>query len=312
VTDGWSVEIIGEFLLPDEGRTLRLRTLEDVARAIRTMQVRSAPLIGAAAAYGVGLAISHDPLPGYVRCRDRCARDNRAHRRQLPLGPGGAATLRRRVGRACVRGGGLPTRGGDLPARPLDRNQATGRHGLRLVRAALAAFPDRPVQLMTHCNAGWLGTVTGGTAIALVYQAREAGVPIHVWVSETQPRNQGAALTAWELGQSGVAHTVIADNAAGHLMQTSSVDLCVTGADRVAANGDVCSKIGTYLKTLVAADTGVPSYAAVSSLTIDGRARSAATSRSRSAVLTRSPRSPAAPRAALSRPSWSRPRNPPS
>jgi methylthioribose-1-phosphate isomerase len=144
---------------------------------------------------------------------------------------------------------------------------ALGRHGAALIRAAWTG--DRPVNILTHCNAGWLAAVDWGTALAPVYAAVEAGVPVHVWVDETRPRGQGAALTAWELGQHGVPHTVIADNAGGHLMQQGQVDLCMVGSDRVAANGDVCNKIGTYLKALAAFDNDIPFYAALPSSTID-------------------------------------------
>ena len=142
-------------------------------------------------------------------------------------------------------------------------------HGLDLIARGARERSGGPVSILTHCNAGWLATVDWGTALAPIYKAHDAGIPVHVWVDETRPRNQGAALTAWELGRHGVPHTVIVDNAGGHLMQHGKVDLCIVGTDRTTANGDVCNKIGTYLKALAAHDNGVPFYVALPSPTID-------------------------------------------
>src|SRR6516165_3609921 len=246
--DGWSVGIIDQTVLPHRFTTLRLTTVGDVARAIATMQVRGAPLIGATAAYGVALALradasdeALDEMVAAVRNRPREER---------------VAVAYRRAAEICDEDVAI--------------NQAIGRHGAKLI-AAMAANkePGEPMQVLTHCNAGWLATVDFGTALAPVYVAHDQGVALHVWVDETRPRNQGAALTAWELGQHGVPHTVIADNTGGHLMQHGMVDMVIVGADRVTANGDVCNKIGTYLKALAAKDNGVPFYVGLPSPTID-------------------------------------------
>jgi methylthioribose-1-phosphate isomerase len=267
--DGRAVEIIDQTRLPHELVILRLATLRDAARAIRDMQVRGAPLIGAAAAYGVALALREDASdkaldeavttltatrPTAVNLR-WALDDMRRHLGELPPNERFAAAI---------------ARADAIAGEDVTINRAIGEHGLRLIEAAHRRRRRRgPVQILTHCNAGWLATVDWGTALAPVYRAHDAGIPLHIWVDETRPRNQGASLTAWELGQHGVPHTVIADNAGGHLMRHGEVDLCITGTDRTTASGDVANKIGTYLKALAAADNAVPFYVALPSPTID-------------------------------------------
>ena len=266
--DGWSVLIVDQTVLPHEFRVLRLVDLEGAARSIARMQVRGAPLVGATAAYGLALALREDPSDaGLARAREtllatrptavnlRWALD-RVREAVAPLPPAERA-------RAAY------TTAGAIADEDVQQNCRIGEHGLGLLRDAAARHPGRPVQILTHCNAGWLATVDWGTATAPIYLAHERGVPVHVWVDETRPRNQGASLTAWELGQHGVPHTVVADNAGGHLMQRGDVDLCLVGTDRTTASGDVVNKIGTYLKALAARDNGVPFYAAVPSSSID-------------------------------------------
>lgn len=270
--DGRSVEIIDQTRLPHEFVTRRLQTVNDAAIAIADMQVRGAPLIGATAAYGVALAMrvdsSDDGLDAAYRqliatrptaVNLRWALDD-VRGRLLPLPPDArAAASWARAAEICDEDAAIC--------------EAIGDHGLPVFQEVYAAKGGKrrggPLNVLTHCNAGWLATVDWGTALAPIYKAHDAGLPVHVWVDETRPRNQGAALTAWELGRHGVPHTVIVDNAGGHLMQRGQVDLCITGTDRTAANGDVCNKIGTYLKALAAQDSGVPFYVALPSPTID-------------------------------------------
>ncbi|MBT6203397.1 MAG: S-methyl-5-thioribose-1-phosphate isomerase [Rhodospirillaceae bacterium] len=265
--DGWSVEIIDQTRLPYHFETVRLASVDDAAHAISAMLVRGAPLIGATAAYGMALAMragasdatlqaAHDRLlatrPTAVNLR--WALDTMAALLR-PLNPDArVAAAYREAARICDEDAGIC--------------EAIGNNGLALITALHEKKNDR-VNLLTHCNAGWLATVDWGTALAPIYKAHDAGIPVHVWVDETRPRNQGAALTAWELGRHGVPHTVIVDNAGGHLMQTGQVDMAITGTDRTSANGDVCNKIGTYLKALAAHDNGVPFYVALPSPTID-------------------------------------------
>lgn len=267
--DGWSVEIIDQTKLPHRFETLRLAKLEDAAHAIRDMLVRGAPLIGATAAYGLCLALREDASDEAM---------NRAAERLAVTRPT-AVNLRWALERMLqeLRGLGSGQRLGAayaLAAEICDEdvsiNRAIGEHGMRLIQIAQDRKEgDRAVNVLTHCNAGWLATVDYGTALSPIYQAHDAGIPVHVWVDETRPRNQGASLTAWELGQHGVPHTVIADNVGGHLMQKGLVDLCIVGTDRTAANGDVCNKIGTYLKALSAQDNGLPFYVALPGPTVD-------------------------------------------
>lgn len=266
--DGQAVEIIDQTRLPHEFVIARLSTIEDAARAIVTMQTRGAPLIGVTAAYGMALAMAQDPSDqnleaGYAKLIDtrptainlRWALDQMRHA-IAPLET--TARCRAAFDRAEA-----------LADQDINRCRRIGANGLTLIEAAAAQKKDGPVNVLTHCNAGWLATVDWGTATAPIYMAFDRGIDIHVWVDETRPRNQGAALTAWELGHHGVPHTVIADNVGGHLMQHGLVDLCITGSDRTTARGDVCNKIGTYLKALAAHDNNVPFYVALPGSTID-------------------------------------------
>ena len=267
--DGWSVQIIDQRKLPHEFVIANLRSLEDAAHAIKSMQVRGAPLIGATAAYGVCLALRRDSSesaldaaiallaeqrPTAVNLR-WALEEMRKAVRNLPL--------ERRVAAAYRRAG-------ELCDADVETNRAIGRNGAKLI-AELAARkrPGERVNVLTHCNAGWLACVDRGTALAPVYECHDAGIALHVWVDETRPRNQGAALSAYELGAHGVPHTIIVDNAGGHLMQLGQVDLCLVGADRVTSNGDAANKIGTYLKALAAKDNDVPFYVALPHSTID-------------------------------------------
>jgi methylthioribose-1-phosphate isomerase len=261
-----AVRVIDQTRLPFAFATLRLESIGEVARAIRSMQVRGAPLIGVAAAYGVALAMQRD-------AGDTALAD--AHAALLATRPT-AVNLRWALARMRSAMQPLPPaaraeaawhEAGCVAEEDVAINRALGRHGAGLIAAAYVRT-RRPVHVLTHCNAGWIATVDYGTALSAVYQAHDAGVPVHVWVDETRPRNQGL-LTAWELAAHGVPHTLIADNAGGHLMQRGEVDLVIVGADRVSRGGDVCNKIGTYLKALAAFDNGVPFYAAVPSPTID-------------------------------------------
>ena len=267
--DGWSVGVIDQTRLPHRFAVIRLATLDDAALAIATMQVRGAPLIGATAAYGVCLALRADASDEALE---------RAVARLLATRPT-AVNLKWALDEmvAAVRNrpreerlAAAYRRAAEICEDDIATNRAIGHHGAKLI-AALAAEkkPGEPVQVLTHCNAGWLATVDFGTALAPVYVAHDQGLALHVWVDETRPRNQGAALTAWELGQHGVPHTVIPDNTGGHLMQHGMVDIAIVGTDRVTANGDVCNKIGTYLKALAAKDNGVPFYVGLPSPTID-------------------------------------------
>jgi len=265
--DGWSVHIFDQTKLPWALDILRLTTAAQAVHAIRAMQARGAPLIGALAAYGLCLALRADASA------EAMERDG-AH---LAAARPTAVNLRWAIGRMLARlrpvaPSGRVAAAYEEAARIADEDaaqcEAIGRHGVGLIAEA-AARTGRRVNVLTHCNAGWLATVDWGTALAPVYMAFERGIDVHVWVDETRPRNQGAALTAWELASHGVAHTVIADNAGGHLMQHGKVDLVIVGTDRVTRNGDVANKIGTYLKALAAQDNGVPFWVGLPSTTID-------------------------------------------
>lgn len=267
--DGTAVEIIDQTRLPHAFVVARLGTVEDAAHAIRAMLVRGAPLIGATAAWGVWLALRQDPAETNLA---------RAHALLLATRPT-AVNLRWALDRCRAELGAVPPDRRAAAARQLavticDEDVALNRGiaaaGLPLLEAiARRKGAGATVNVLTHCNAGWLATVDVGTATAPIYAAHAAGLKVHVWVDETRPRNQGASLTAWELGQAGVPHTVIADNAGGHLMQHGQVDLVIVGTDRTTATGDVCNKVGTYLKALAAHDNGVPFYVAAPSPSID-------------------------------------------
>lgn len=266
--DRESVDVIDQTLLPHRFEVRSLKNLGDAEHAIKSMIVRGAPLIGATAAYGIALAMRENPSDvmleeahGYLLAARptavnlRWALDEMREVLQPILPAQRNETAYRHAAKICDDDVAL--------------NRAIGEHGLQIIRDIAAKKPTEPVNIMTHCNAGWLATVDWGTALAPIYMARDAGLNIHVWVSETRPRNQGASLTAWELGQHGVPHTIIVDNAAGHLMRKGDVDMVIVGCDRAAANGDVCNKIGTYLKALAAKDNGVPFYVALPGPTID-------------------------------------------
>ncbi len=266
--DRESVGIIDQTLLPHQFATVRLQTIEDAAHAIRSMQVRGAPLIGATAAYGVWLALRADASDENLEraCAVLLATRPTAINLKWALDQMTASVRNRpRAERAAA----ALRRAGEICEEDVAINLAIGRHGMKLIEDAAARKNGTRVNVLTHCNAGWLATVDVGTALAPVYLAHDNGVQVHVFADETRPRNQGASLTAWELGRHGVPHTVIADNTGGHLMQHGQVDLVIVGADRVTAQGDVCNKIGTYLKALAAADNKVPFYVGLPSPTID-------------------------------------------
>jgi methylthioribose-1-phosphate isomerase len=275
-TAAGAVRVIDQTRLPFELTTRALDTLEDAAQAIATMVVRGAPLIGATAAYGMALAMRADPSDGQVTAAatrlietrptavDLAWAVRRMRHSLLPVVPAVRADIALRLA-------------AQISDAYVEQCIAIGGHGLELIRA-LAGASDRirrRVHILTHCNAGWLACVDWGTALSSIYRAHDAGIAVHVWVDETRPRNQGASLTAFELGAHGVPHTVIADNLGGHLMQRGEVDLVIVGADRVTAAGDVCNKVGTYLKALAARDNGIPFYAAMPVSTIDWSAAEA-------------------------------------
>jgi len=268
--DGWSVAVINQTRLPFAFELVHLRSAADAAEAIRDMIVRGAPLIGVTAAYGVALGLRADAsdeglasvLALLARTRPTAVNLRWAlERMERVLRPEPAA---RRVERAYAEAHAIVEEDVETCA-------AIGRHGAILLERLSARAGGRPVNVLTHCNAGWLATVDWGTALAPVYAAHERDVPVHVIVDETRPRNQGAALTAFELGAHGISHEVVVDNAGGYLMQCGRVDVCIVGSDRTTAIGDVANKIGTYLKALAARDNGVPFYVALPSSTIDWR-----------------------------------------
>lgn len=265
--DQKTVRVIDQTLLPHRFETLALRTLSDVATAIRAMHVRGAPLIGVTAAWGLFLACLEDASDAAI---EQAANTLNATRPTavnlkwaldemlqvlLPL----PASERREAARTAAQ---------RLADEDVETCRRIGEHGVALIRAVRENRGNERVNVLTHCNAGWLATVDWGTALAPIYKAHDEGIDVHVWVDETRPRSQGM-LTAWELARHGVAHTLVADNAGGHLMQKGLVDLCLVGSDRTTRSGDVCNKIGTYLKALSAHDNGVPFYVALPHSTID-------------------------------------------
>ncbi len=265
--DGRSVEIIDQTRLPHQFVVVRLRSLRDAVTAISDMLVRGAPLIGATAAYGFCLGLQEEgqslaEIGGLLMASRPTAVNLRwaVQRMQQvlePLSPEDRlAAAYQEAARICDE--------------DVQTNSKIGEHGLELIRALWERKQDR-VNILTHCNAGWLATVDWGTALAPVYKAHAAGIPVHVWVDETRPRNQGAHLTAWELAAASIDHHLIVDNSGGHLMQHGQVDICIVGTDRTTAGGDVCNKIGTYLKALAAADNDIPFYVALPGSTVDWR-----------------------------------------
>ncbi len=262
------VGIIDQTRLPHRYAIVTLATLEDAARAIKDMYVRGAPLIGVTAAYGVALAMRADPSDAALQRACDVLRATRPTAvnlawalddmrvRLMPLAP-------------AARSEAAYARAADLAEEDVAQCRSMGRHGLDVLQSMAKARNGRPLNILTHCNAGWLAAVDWGTATAPIYAAHEAALAVHVFVDETRPRNQGAALTAWELGQHGVAHTIVVDNVGGHLMQHGKVDCVIVGTDRTTATGDVCNKIGTYLKALAAKAHGIPFYVAAPSPSID-------------------------------------------
>jgi methylthioribose-1-phosphate isomerase len=267
-TDGWSVHIIDQTKLPWALEIVRLTDVTQAAHAIRAMQARGAPLIGALAAYGLCLALRHDAATEAMERDAALLAGTRPTAVNLRWALERMLTRLRNT-RPNERVAAAYAEAAAIADEDVAQNEAIGQHGLALIEAQAARKQGGRVNVLTHCNAGWLATVDWGTALAPIYSAHNAGLALHVWVDETRPRNQGAALTAWELGKHGVPHTVVADNAGGHLMQHGEVDLAIVGADRVTRAGDVANKIGTYLKALAAHDNAVPFWAAVPSSTID-------------------------------------------
>jgi len=264
------VRIVDQTALPHAFRVAALASLDDVCEAIRTMRVRGAPLIGVAAAYGLALALRDDAseaaearaATALAATRPTAVNLRWALRRVRDAIQGAPAS--ERAARALVAAA-------ELAEEEVETSRRIGEHGLAVARERWQAVRGRKPRLdvLTHCNAGWLATVDFGTALSCVYRAAAEGIPLHVWVNETRPRGQGARLTAWELGEQGIAHTVIADVSAGHVLQRGLVDWCVVGSDRTTAAGDVCNKIGTYPLALAARDNGVPFHVALPVSSID-------------------------------------------
>jgi methylthioribose-1-phosphate isomerase len=265
-TDSWSVRIIDQTKLPWALDLVRITSCEAMAHAIKAMLVRGAPLIGAAAAYGVALAMRADGTDASLRHAVAVLGATRPTAINLLWALQRMEAVLKPLG-SQARGAAAYKEAAKICDEDAATNEMIGTHGLPLIAAK--GMNGRRVNVLTHCNAGWLATVDWGTALAPIYKAHDAGIDVHVWVEETRPRNQGASLTAYELGKHGVAHTVIADNASGHLMQRGDVDLVIVGTDRVTRTGDVANKIGTYLKALAAKDNGVPFWVALPSSTID-------------------------------------------
>lgn len=265
--DESAVYIIDQSQLPHRFVVARLDSLAAMVNAIKTMQVRGAPLIGAAAAYGMALAMAEDNSDAGLNKASADLLASRPTAVNLSWAVNRMMKLLRHL-TPPLRYASALEEAALICEEDIRLNQSIGQHGLKIMQS-LATKQEGLINVLTHCNAGWLAAVDWGTALAPIYAAHDAGIAVHVWVDETRPRNQGASLTAWELAQHGVPHTVITDNAGGHLMQHGLVDCVIVGADRVTATGDVCNKIGTYLKALAAFDNQVPFYAAVPSPTID-------------------------------------------
>ena len=265
--DGWSVDILDQTRLPHTEEWRRITSAAEMVEAIGTMRIRGAPLIGIAGAYALCLAVRVDDSTPAVRAASQAILAARPTAVNLAWAVGAVG----RAVAAAAPGTGTAVAyqtAAALAEAEVAACRAIGDHGLGLLRRVHDRAPDRPVQVMTHCNAGWLATLEYGTALAPVYRAREERIPVHVWVSETRPRNQGW-LTSWELQRGGVPHTVVADNAAGYLLQRGEVDVVLVGTDRTTRRGDVCNKVGTLLKALAARASGVPFYVAAPSSSID-------------------------------------------
>jgi methylthioribose-1-phosphate isomerase len=266
--DGWSIRIIDQTKLPWSLDFIRLTTARETAHAIRSMQVRGAPLIGAVAAFGLALALRQESSTDAMEQAATMLNGTRPTAVNLRWALDRMLTRLRNT-RQADRARVAYQEAQAIADEDVEQNKAIGQHGLPLIQDAAEKKDGKTVNVLTHCNAGWLATVDWGTALSPIYAAHDTGIDVHVWVDETRPRNQGAALTAFELGKHGVKHTVISDNAGGHLMQHGQVDLCIVGADRVTRSGDAANKIGTYLKALAAHDNGVPFHVALPSSTID-------------------------------------------
>lgn len=267
------IEVIDQRFLPHENKTFAIHNVEDAVYAIKEMVVRGAPLIGVTAAYAMYLSALD-----YHEIFDRENYFSITYKKLLNTRPT-AINLKwaldeqiKVVSKSTNKPElvhNLKNRADTIALEDMDMCQHIGLHGIKLIEDIFVQKPFKPVQIMTHCNAGRLATVEWGTATSAIYQAHKRGIPIHVWVNETRPRSQGASLTAWELAEAGVPHTLIVDSAAGHIMQRNQVDMIITGADRVASNGDVCNKIGTYMKALAARENNIPFYVAFPASTID-------------------------------------------
>ena len=260
--------IIDQTKLPHQFQTMTLRSADDAARVIKNMNTRGAPLIGVVGAYGLALAVRDDPSDDNIQQMVEMLAETRPTAINLKWAlwrMRGALLNQPREKRAALAW----AEAGLIADEDVAMSEAIGRNGLAIIRELAAKKRGKRLNILTHCNAGWLATVDYGTALAPIYLAYDEGIELHVWVDETRPRNQGASLTAFELGSHGVPHTILADNAGGHYMQAGEVDMVIVGTDRVTANGDVANKIGTYLKALAARDNGVPFYVALPSSTID-------------------------------------------
>jgi len=266
-TETGSIRVIDQSRLPFEFATVDLNTLDDAARAIRSMVVRGAPLIGATAAYGLALALRTAGSDAHLEQAARALQATRPTAHNLVWALNRMRDVLKDIA-PSERADAAFLEAASICDADVEQCRSIGVHGLEIIRQ-LAEDAGRCVNILTHCNAGWLACVDWGTALSPIYMAHDAGVAVHVWVDETRPRNQGAALTAFELGAHGVPHTVIADNLGGHLMQRGQVDMVIVGSDRTTAAGDVCNKVGTYLKALAAQDNAVPFYAALPVSTID-------------------------------------------
>ncbi|MES1990713.1 MAG: S-methyl-5-thioribose-1-phosphate isomerase [Pseudomonadota bacterium] len=266
--DQWTVTVIDQTKLPHEFETVRLSSADDAARAIKDMIVRGAPLIGATAAYGLCMALREDASDASLHAAYAMLAETRPTAINLKWALDAMVEAVKPLG-DNARAAAAYARAAKICDDDVEICRLIGVQGLGLIRAIAAKKPGETVNVLTHCNAGWLACVDWGTALAPIYMAHDEGINIHVWVDETRPRNQGASLTAFELGRHGVAHTIIPDNAGGHLMQHGQVDMCIVGTDRTTARGDVANKIGTYLKALAAHDNGVPFYVALPYTTID-------------------------------------------
>ena len=260
--------IIDQTKLPHRLETMTLRSADDAARVIKNMNTRGAPLIGVVGAYGLALAVRDDPSDDHIQKMVEMLAETRPTAINLKWAlwrMRGALLNQPRDARAAMAW----KEAGLIADEDVAMSEAIGKNGLKIIRDIAAKKPGEIVNILTHCNAGWLATVDYGTALAPIYLAHDEGIRLHVWVDETRPRNQGASLTAFELGSHGVPHTILADNAGGHYMQGGEVDMVIVGTDRVTANGDVANKIGTYLKALAAHDNNIPFYVALPSSTID-------------------------------------------